>query len=494
MITKMTHTNALIFLLAGGLLWSCQNGSDTDAIRSNNTNDYFVYKSEELQKLYEKLDSLNFYNAMTVGIIRPDTTVIWDFGSATDSSLFRLGSVSKSFAGLSILKLVEQNKISLEDTLIKIVPELPFRNGFDKPVLLRQLLEATAGFITYREEDFVPDPEITPLETLVKNNAYDFEPTWEPGTFSAYHNKGPLISGYIVEQKSGMVYRDFVRKYFFDPLDMPRATLVVNDDLKKHLISFNDSTYEHIAPRPAGAITTSSREMIHFLEMLINDGAYNGKQILKKESIDRFETSTSTLAARQLNIKDGHGINNWTLFYNGIKYHAHAGRFSNPDYSAFYAYSSEFKTGFVWMLAGTRSISHISEVVREILPFLQPILKTPPLKKISDDEENAFIGCYQKIQKSTIDDPDIQIELIRDSIGNFAIYNTNFVSPPQLKVLKPTDAEYIYLDDNPKNNSAFTGQTKYALISDENGVKYIQKISFPWDAYKQIKCEENKSH
>ena len=493
-INTMNYTNALLFLLVGGLLWGCQNGPNRDSNMTVNSNETFVYKSEEFQQLYDKLDSLDFYNAMSVGIIRTDTTLIWDFGAATDSSLFRLGSVSKSFAGLCILKLVEQNKVSLEDTLIKLVPELPFRNSFDQPVLLRHLVEATAGFITYREEDFYSDPEISPLEVIIKNNAYDFEPTWAPGTFSAYHNIGPFISGYIAEQKSGMVYRDFVKKHFFDPLGMKRASLIVNEDIKKHLISYNDSTYEHVPGRPAAAITTSSREMIHFLKMLINDGVHNGKQILEKESIDRFESSTSTIAARQLNIKDGHSINNWTIFYNGVKYHAHGGRFSNPDYSAYYAYSSEFKTGFVFMLEGTRSKRHMSAVIREILPFLQPILETPPIKKISIDQENAFIGCYQKIQKSTIDDPEIQIELIRHSTGELGILDINFDDPPQVKLLMPTDSEYIYLDDNPKNNFAFTGQSKYALVSNEDGVNYIQKISYPWDAYQQITCDEEKSH
>jgi len=492
-INTMNYTNALSFLLVGGLLWGCQNGPNRDSNMTVNSNETFVYKSEEFQHLYDKLASLDFYNAMSVGIIRADTTLIWDFGAATDSSLFRLGSVSKSFAGLCILKLVEQNKVSLEDTLIKLVPELPFRNSFDQPVLLRHLVEATAGFITYRKEDFFSDPEMTPLDVLIRNYAYDFEPSWEPGSFSAYHNVGPTISGYIVEKKSEMVYRDFVKKNFFDPLGMTRATLIVNEDLKKNLINYNDSTYEHIAHRPAAAITTSSREMIHFLEMLISDGVYNGKQILQKESVDRFETSTSSLASRQLHIKDGHSINNWSMFYNGVKYHAHGGR-ADPKYSAFYAYSSEFKTGFIWLVEGSRNMNNINTVVREILPYLQPNVETSPAKKTPIEKENVFIGCYKKIQKSTVDEADIQIQIIRDSTGNLAIFDNNFDDPPNVKPLKSTEEEYVYLDNNPKNNFSFTGQSKYALVTDEDGVNYIQTISFPWNAYKQITCDEEKSH
>ena len=489
MIMKKNYSYLFLILLIGGLLLGCLERSNTDITRTLKSQDTFIHKPEEFQQLYDKLDSMDFYNAMSIGIIRPDTTIFWDFGAANDSSLFRLGSVSKSFVGLSILKLVEQNKVSLEDTLIKIVPELPFRNSFEQPVLIRHLLEATAGFITYRKEDFFSDLEVTPLGVLLRNYAYDFEPSWEPGSFSAYHNVGPTISGYIVEKKSGMVYHDFVKKNFFDPLGMPWATLIVNEDLKKNLINYNDSTYEHIAHRAAAAITTSPREMIHFLKMLISDGVYNGKQILQKESVDRFETSTSSLASRQLHVKDGHSINNWTIFYNGVKYHAHGGR-ADPKYSAFYAYSSEFKTGFIWTVEGTKNMNDINAVVRQILPFLQPNVETPPLKQIPVEKENVFIGCYQKIQKSTVDEADIQIELIRDSSDNLAIFDNNFDDPPNVKPLKSTDAEYVYLDDNPKNNFSFTGQTKYALVTDEDGVNYIQSISFPWNAYKQISCEK----
>ncbi|OZV70537.1 serine hydrolase domain-containing protein [Winogradskyella aurantia] len=483
----------LCLIILFSLFWSCidnQNGSTN----TTSSKIEFVKPLSSLDSLKERLANLGRYNALSVALIRPDTTVIWNFGSADESSLFRVGSVTKSLTGLSILKLVEQGKISLNDTLIQLIPELPFSNKFDEPILLKHVLEASAGFVSYRDGDFIIDPNFDTLSVseLLVNMPYKFESTWRPGTFTAYHTVGPLISGYVIEDKSNMSYSDFVETHFFNPLDMPRSTFFVNDDVKKSLVNYQDSTYEYVKARPAAALNTSTSEFTHFLQMLINNGVYNGKQVLSKESIDRFETSTSNLAVNKLEITDGHGINNWSMYHNGIRYQTHAGEIT-PGYLAQYAYSRTYKTAYVFMIQGV-SERALKVLNNQILPYLHPQIAESPIKKITPEEENKFIGCYEKVQKSRITRPAFKIEIIRDSTGQLAVLDNNFDNPPHVKPLKPTDKEYIYIDDNPKNNFSINGQTRYALVTDENDQMVIQKLSYPWDAYKRIPCDKNNSH
>ena len=125
----------------------------------------------------ESLKNLGRYNALSVAIIRPDTTIVWNFGSANDSSLYRVGSVTKSLTGLAILKLVEEGKVSLNDTLVNLIPKLPFNNKFKEPVLLKHLLEASAGFVSYRDGDFIIDPsfDTSSVRDLLLSNPYQFK-------------------------------------------------------------------------------------------------------------------------------------------------------------------------------------------------------------------------------------------------------------------------------------------------------------------------------
>ena len=452
----------------------------------------FLKPLDSLQNLQKSLMKLNDYEALSIGIIRPDTTVVWDFGKANETSLFRIGSVSKSFVGLSIMKLVEQNKVSLDDTLTNLIPEIEIMNPWEdtKPILLRHLVEASAGFISYRREDFIPDPEVTPIQELLKNNPYTFESSWEPGKYSTYHNVGPMISAYIVEKKSNMSYESFVRQYLFEPMEMDRTYLLLNEDIKSNLINYNDSTYEHIRQRPSGAIITSNRQLLNLVDMLIHDGIFEDKKVFENSTIKRFETSTSTLAAEKLGITYGHAVNNWTIIHNNHIFNMHGGVI-DPGFLALYLYSSELNTGLSFTFVGKGNKSIFNEILALVFPYLEIERPKQEVVKMTSNDENTFIGCYKQITKSRLSSPEIFIEIQKDSLGNLQIYDSNFDEEPNYKSLKPTSIRNVYLDDNPLNNFSLSGQSQYAFLVDENGNQVIQKLDYSWEAYEKIECEKD---
>lgn len=127
----------------------------------------------ELDGLRTRIDSIrraNHVPAVQVAVIRPDTTVLWNFGVAapgrpvTDSTLFRVGSISKTFAGLPMLMLAERGRVSVDTPLAELAPELPIRNPWraTHPVRLSHLLEAGAGFVGFHDHDaegIPPEPD-----------------------------------------------------------------------------------------------------------------------------------------------------------------------------------------------------------------------------------------------------------------------------------------------------------------------------------------------
>ena len=145
----------------------------------------------------------------------------------TPDTLFRIGSISKGFAALSILKLVEQGKLTLNDTVRSLVPEIQFQNPWEAtdPVRVVHLLEHTTGFDDMALKDYANnDPK-----PLTLKEGLDFNPAtrvsrWRPGSRYAYCNSGPPIAAYIVEKITGQRFEDYVEENFFRPLHMDSAS------------------------------------------------------------------------------------------------------------------------------------------------------------------------------------------------------------------------------------------------------------------------------
>ena len=117
--------------------------------------------------------------------------------ATTAETLFRIGSTSKGFASLSILMLADQGKLSLDDPVHKLAPEVWFENRWEAsdPVRVVQLLEHTTGWDDVHPKVMAHD-DPRPL-TLAEGLALDPDSRtsrWRPGTFYSYSNAGPPVA------------------------------------------------------------------------------------------------------------------------------------------------------------------------------------------------------------------------------------------------------------------------------------------------------------
>ena len=119
---------------------------------------------------------------------------------ATAWTLFRIGSTSKAFASLSILKLVREGKLSLDDPIHKLIPEIGYDNPWEStdPVRVVNLLEHTTGWDDMHLREYARDaPGMSLREALDYGRSSRFV-RWRPGTRMAYCNTGPAVAAYIV--------------------------------------------------------------------------------------------------------------------------------------------------------------------------------------------------------------------------------------------------------------------------------------------------------
>ncbi|MFZ4522116.1 MAG: serine hydrolase domain-containing protein, partial [Bacteroidales bacterium] len=147
----------------------------------------------------------------------------------TPETKFKIGSVSKQFTAVAILKLQEEGKIKTGDKLSKYIPDFPHGNE----VTIYHLLTHTSGIHDYNS---TPDLDVTKPVTpralldIIKILPYDFN----PGERYLYNNSGYFILGYIVAQLSGKTLSEYLNDTFFKPIGMKNSGIYETNIVLNH--------------------------------------------------------------------------------------------------------------------------------------------------------------------------------------------------------------------------------------------------------------------
>ena len=213
-------------------------------------------------------------------------------------TLFRIASMTKSFTALSILKLRDEGKLSLDAPAETYVPEL---RGWKYPtddspkIRVRELLTHTAGFAT---DDPWGDRQ-TPLPeddfTRLLKDGVPF--TRPPATQMEYSNLGYALLGRIVANVSQGPYKDFVQRTLLTPLGMTSTSYdVATAPAERRALGYRwedgawklEPTMAHGAFGAMGGIQTSANDYAKYVAFLLQawpprDGADAGP--VKRSSV-----------------------------------------------------------------------------------------------------------------------------------------------------------------------------------------------------------------
>ncbi len=133
--------------------------------------------------------------------------------------IFRIGSITKQFTAIAILQLVEQGKISLQDSVQKYIKDFPSKASV---ITIENLLTHTSGIFDYSSlndpSPYIERWDFTPKFILdkFKNLPLDFK----PGTRYNYSNSGYLLLGLIIEIVSQKSYHIFIEENILKPLGL----------------------------------------------------------------------------------------------------------------------------------------------------------------------------------------------------------------------------------------------------------------------------------
>ncbi len=195
-----------------------------------------------------------------------------------DTTLFRIGSISKLFTWTAVMQQVEAGKLDLDADVNQYLDfKIPPYKG--KPITLRQIMTHTAGFEESVRYLISSDPEdLLPLDEYVRKALP--ARVFAPGTTPAYSNYATALAGYIVQRVSGTPYHTYIESKILAPLDMKYTSTrqPLQDRLKPYASGGYEKMYgpsepfEIVIPEPAGSVSASGADMAKFMIAQLNDG------------------------------------------------------------------------------------------------------------------------------------------------------------------------------------------------------------------------------
>ncbi len=212
------------------------------------------------------------------------------------TTLFRPGSTSKLFTWTAVMQQVEAGKIDLDADVNRYLDfHIPALHGV--PVTMRQLMTHRAGF-SETARDLLTFGKAPPaLGTVLKRYVPPriFAPDEGPG----YSNYGATLAGYIVQRVSGEEFDSYVERHIFVPLGMSHSTfvqplpaaLVPDMSVGYKMGGEPGGGFEIISLPPAGSLSSTGDDMSKFMIAQLQNGAYNGAQILKAPTAVAMHTT-----------------------------------------------------------------------------------------------------------------------------------------------------------------------------------------------------------
>ncbi|MBP8247751.1 MAG: serine hydrolase [Phenylobacterium sp.] len=230
-----------------------------------------------------------------------------------DTTLFRVGSISKTFTWIALMKEVEADRIRLNQPINLYLPEqLQVRDqGFHTPIRVRNLLDHSAGF-----EDralgqlFEKNPSRErPLAAYLRQERP--RRVHAPGSVASYSNYGAALAGQAVSYVAGKPFERLIEEEILLPLKMNHTSFrearpteaglpapmpeALQEDLSEGYrwtpTGYAARPYEYIGHiAPAGSASSTAGDMARYMQMLLNRGSLDGAVIYGPRAARAFNT------------------------------------------------------------------------------------------------------------------------------------------------------------------------------------------------------------
>jgi CubicO group peptidase (beta-lactamase class C family) len=329
----------------------------------------------------------------------------------TPDTIFRIGSISKTFTTIGLMQLWEQGKFDLDDPVnphlktYKVLhddpyaPSITFRHmmthtsGIGETRSIPDALKSLTGKLEIAAD---PDEPVVPLGEFY-NGCLRAEVY--PGMKWAYANHAYATLGQLIEDISGEKFEEYMIKHVLDPLGMTcsdyllservRAEFAQGYNLKKG--KFEKVPYQRIIIGAAGSIFSSVNEMAKYATALMNGGKTPIGSILKEDTLEMMMTPQLDTDPRVF----GMGLTYWLEKYGDHKVVEHGGGWSG--FISSFRVAPKDKVGVIVFTNCSNMISDVlgKAIMRRLLGEPDPVENIPPKNVLQEAHRwPELVGFY----------------------------------------------------------------------------------------------------
>ncbi len=266
----------------------------------------------------------------------------------TESTLFGIGSITKSITALDVAQLVDSGKIDLDAPVVSYLPDLRLSDpAATRALTVRQVLSQASGIP--RADAIWVSGDPADRKAIVDDIA-NVRLTARPGAAWQYSNQNYLIAGYLVERVSGQTWEEYTRRNVLAPLGMDDAEFDIDSMQgtadwsetfhtdargRRTAFPFNRRIFGNLALMgPAGSVNASIFDMARYAMFQLGDGTAGGKRIVSRGLLDAMHARQiglaglpegTSLAQRSATTRMGYGMGWFTEEYKGHRLDMHPG-------------------------------------------------------------------------------------------------------------------------------------------------------------------------
>ncbi|MBS3098810.1 beta-lactamase family protein [Candidatus Pacearchaeota archaeon] len=409
---------------------------------------------------------------LSIGIVHKDKIILnkgYGFSNiqnnekTTDKTLYRIASISKLFTSISIMQLVESEKINLDDDVSKYLKWAKSKNK----ITLRQLLTHSSGINRDGDTPHWINDNFPEIEKIIKHVS-EGAVTYSPIEKFKYSNLGYTILGKVIEQVSGMTYKDYVKKNIIQTIRLENTYIDIENEAENKLATgygrdmpgferdkFNNPSTKSMAP--AIGFVSNVNDLCKFMsaQFLTNNLLLRNetkKEMQRIQWIEETDNETITW---------GLGYEMWKL--DNITLRGHGGGF--PGFITQIAFDREKEFGVTVLTNALGSNAH--DLTNGVFHIIHYILKNfDDFKKMKVNNINLkeYEGRFYERWS------DIEVVEINKSLNFF--YPSNNRPLKEIYKLKPKKDNIFTVETG--NNFDYIGEEAIFEFGEDNKLSKIK--------------------
>jgi CubicO group peptidase (beta-lactamase class C family)/D-alanyl-D-alanine dipeptidase len=407
--------------------------------------------------------------ALSISLV-DDQSVVWSAGfgvensqkgtPATSETIYRVGSVSKLFTDLAIMKLVEDGAIDLDEPVSTYIPSFEPMNGYDAEITLRHLMSHRSGLV--REPPvghYFDDTEPSLSQTVESLNQTEL--VYVPEERIKYSNAAIAVVGYVLEVLQGREFAKELKESVLAPLGMTSSSFAPDVEITEHLADaymwgfdrapFPAPTFQ-LGMAPAGSMYSSVEDLSLFIKAMLNGGLGVESRLIETATLE--EMWEPQYAPE--NATTGYGLGFRIGNLEGLRRLGHGGAIYG--FSTELAFLPEAKLGVVAVssLDGTNAV--VSKIVNGALEMMLAVQskEVSPVPRMSEVLKPEIARSLEGIYGSGA-------EGIEFDERNGRLFMTSYAGGATVEVLALGDTLVV------------DGRTSYGMkfLEMENGLRVV---------------------